>query len=71
VWEENHADFEACDGMPAKGTKEFNWRQTQLSIRPAGLDTKIKKEIEANEGGTVWRDRKVRLPNYIATKMST
>jgi hypothetical protein len=43
-----------------KGTKEYNWRQTQLSSGPFGLDAKI-KEIEANEGGTMWRDRKTRL----------
>jgi hypothetical protein len=24
AWEENHADFEACNGMPRKGTKEYN-----------------------------------------------
>jgi hypothetical protein len=60
VWEENYADFEACDGMSAKGSKLYNWKQTQLSSGPAGWDAKIKKEIEANEGGTVWRDRKAR-----------
>jgi hypothetical protein len=25
VWEANYTDFEACHGMPAKGTKKFNW----------------------------------------------
>ncbi len=24
AWEENYADFKACDGMPVKGTKEYN-----------------------------------------------
>ncbi len=24
TWEENYADFEACDGMPVEGTKELN-----------------------------------------------
>ena len=69
VWEENYADFEACEGMPARGTKEYNQRLTQLSSGPAGLNAKIKKEIEVNEGGTVWRDRKARLAGCIATKM--
>jgi hypothetical protein len=23
MWDENYTDFEACDGMPAKGTKEY------------------------------------------------
>ncbi len=70
VWEENYADFEACEGMPARGTKEYNQRLTQLSSGPAGLNAKIKKEIEVNEGGTVWRDRKARLAGCIATKVS-
>jgi hypothetical protein len=60
-WDENYVDFEACDGMPAKETKEYHWRQTQLSSGHFGLDAKIKKEIEANEGGTVWKDRKARF----------
>jgi hypothetical protein len=69
VWEENCADFKACDGMPVRGTKEYNWRN-QFSSGPAGLDSNIKKENEANEGGTVRRDRKARLAGCIATKMS-
>ncbi len=24
VWNENCTDFEACDGMPAQGTKKYN-----------------------------------------------
>jgi hypothetical protein len=31
-------------------------------------DVKIKKEIDANEGGTVWIDRKARLAGCIASK---
>jgi hypothetical protein len=40
----------------------------QLSSGPAGLDAKIKKEIEANEGG-IWRERKARLleQDYLMT----
>jgi hypothetical protein len=66
VWEENCTDFELCDGMPVKGTKEYNWKNTQLSSGPAGWDAKMKKEIESNEGGTMWRDEKARLLNCIA-----
>ncbi len=40
----------------------------QWSSEPAGLDAKVKKEIEANEGGTVWRERKVRLLDCVAQK---
>jgi hypothetical protein len=58
VWDENNSNFNACDSMHAKGTKEYYWKQTQLSSERAGFDAKIKKEIEPNEGGTVWRDRK-------------
>jgi hypothetical protein len=36
-----------------KETKECNWKQTQLSGGRQGLDAKIKKEIEGNEGCTV------------------
>jgi hypothetical protein len=69
-WEENTAYFETHFGMPAKGTKLYNWKQTQLSSRPAGLDHKIEKEVESNEGSIVWRDRKTRLIDCIASKRS-
>ncbi len=69
VWEKNYANFEACDGMPAKWTKEYNVRQKQLSSGPFGLDGKVKKEIEVIEGGTMWRDRKASLASCIATKI--
>jgi hypothetical protein len=32
AWEENATDFEACHGMPAKGTKEYNWKVTWLKV---------------------------------------
>jgi hypothetical protein len=51
-----------------RGTKELNWKQTPLSSGPLGLDAKIKTEIEANEGGTLWSDRKGRQLNCIAEK---
>jgi hypothetical protein len=68
--EENNAKFEAYDSMSARRTKVVNWKKTQLKSGPAGLDYKIKKEIEVNEGSTVWRDRKAGLAGCIATKMS-
>jgi hypothetical protein len=54
--------------MPALGTKLYNWKRNQLSYGPFGLDAKIEKENASNEGGTVWRVRKVRLENCIASK---
>jgi hypothetical protein len=54
--------------MPVKGTKEYNWKNTQLSSGPAGLDAKIEKEIEVNEGGTLWRDKKARLLEHCTKK---
>ncbi len=46
VWDENYADFEACDGMPGNGTKELNWKESQLKSGRKSLDDKIKKEIK-------------------------
>jgi hypothetical protein len=45
--------------------KGIHLETTQLSSGPFGLDAKIKKEIEANEGGTMWRHRKARLLDCI------
>jgi hypothetical protein len=68
-WEEKYAEFEAHDnGMPANCTKSYFWKQPQLSIGPYGMDCKIEKEIEANEGSTMWSDRKVRLFNFMVLK---
>jgi hypothetical protein len=57
-WEENYADFEAHNRRSVKGTKLYDWHKNQLSNSPTGLDHKIEKEIEVNEGSTMWRDRK-------------
>ncbi len=43
---------------------------THLISGPAGLNAKIKKEIEANEGGTMWRDRKARFLDCVLQKIS-
>jgi hypothetical protein len=66
VWEENYTDVEACDGMPAKGAKEYNWMKHQLSSEPAGLHAKM--GIDMNEGGTMWRNREARLLDCITQK---
>jgi hypothetical protein len=54
--------------MPAVGTDLYNWKNTQSGSGSRGLDHLIEKEIESNEGSTVWRDRKVRLIDCIALK---
>jgi hypothetical protein len=48
-WEVQFAEFDDYDGMPERETTLYNWQRNQLT----GLDGKIKKEIETNEGGTV------------------
>jgi hypothetical protein len=40
--------------MPAENTKLYHWKKNQLRYGRAGLDYDIEKEIEANEGGSVW-----------------
>ena len=49
-----------------EGTKLYTWQQNQLSNGPAALNAKFWKEIEENEGSTIWSDRRVRLVNCIA-----
>jgi hypothetical protein len=39
--------------MPARRSKLYIWQPSQLSSGLKGLDAKVKKEIEANEGSTV------------------
>ncbi len=36
--------FKTHAGMPAVGATLFNWKMSQLSRGPFGLDTKIEKE---------------------------
>ncbi len=52
--------------MPEEGTKLYTWQQNQLSNGSAALNAKIGKEIEDNEGSTIWSDQRVRLVNCIA-----
>ena len=53
-WEEQYAEIEAHVGMPAENTELYHWKKNQLRYGRAGLDYDIEKEIEANEGGSVW-----------------
>ena len=54
--------------MPEIGTPLYNWQENQLGNRPPSLNAKIWKEIEENEGSTVWSERRVKLANCIAQK---
>jgi hypothetical protein len=62
------AESEAYVGMPARGTKVYNWKKHQLLSGSKGLDAEIWKEIKANEGSTMWSDRKARLFDCIRSK---
>lgn len=53
-----------------KETVLYDWRKTQLWNGRTDLDYNTEKESESNEGGTVWRDGKVRLKDCIASKKS-
>ena len=65
-WEVQYAEFENYDGMPERGSTSYNWQKNQLTR----YDGKIKKESAANEGSTVWRDRRARLESCITRKKS-
>ena len=41
-----------------------NWKKNQL----ARFEDRIKKEIAANDGSTVWSDRRTKLKDCIAKK---
>ena len=69
-WEEQFTEIEAHIGMLAKGSALYIWKQNQTNKVRDVLDYKIEKEIEANQGSTVWSDRKVRLTGCIASKKS-
>jgi hypothetical protein len=69
-WEEQFAVFKAHDSMPERDSVLYDWRKTQLRNGRTDLDYNTEKESESNEGGTVWRDRKVRPKDCIASKKS-
>jgi hypothetical protein len=50
AWEEKYAELESYAGMPERGTPLHNWQRNQLSNTHAGMNAKIQKEIEENEG---------------------
>ncbi len=52
-WDQQYAKFKEDVGMPKKGSRMYSWKDTQLAIRPGGLNARIVKEIEDNEGGMV------------------
>jgi hypothetical protein len=57
TWEKKYAEFESYDAMPERGTPQFNWQQNQLSkTHTSCLNAKIQKEIEEDEGSTVWME---------------
>jgi hypothetical protein len=57
--------------MPAIDSVLFHWKRNQLSSEHAGLDYKIEKENELDEGATMWSDRKVRLVLVLRNQKAT
>jgi hypothetical protein len=69
TWEERYDVFKSYDGMPERGTLLHTWQRDQLSnTHPSCLNTKIRKEIEENEGSFVWRKRRVELADCVEQK---
>ena len=67
AWEEKYDEFESYDGMPERGTKLCNWQSNQLSSGASSLNAKIQKELAENEG-SIWRERRVKLANCVEQK---
>jgi hypothetical protein len=67
-WESKYAEFERCVGMPAVGIKLYTWQSNQMSTGAGSLNAKIQKELEENEGSTMWSDRRARLDHCVAQK---
>jgi hypothetical protein len=68
AWENKYAEFESNNGMPERGTPLYTWQQNQLSNGTGGLNAKIRKELEENEGSTIWSERRVKLFNCVEQK---
>jgi hypothetical protein len=68
AWEEKCAEFKRCVGMPEIGTPLYNWQSQQLSNGYSCLNAKIRKEIEENEGSTIWSERRVKLSDCVEQK---
>ena len=68
AWEEKYAQFVSYDGMPKKGTPLFTWQQNELNNGHAScLNAKIRKELAENKG-SIWSDRRVKLANCVEQK---
>ena len=68
AWEEKYVEFESYDGMPEKGTPLHTWQKNQLSnTHVSCLNAKIQKELAENEG-SIWRERRVKLANCVEQK---
>jgi hypothetical protein len=68
VWEKKYAEFKSYNGMPERGTPLHNWQQNQLSnTHDSCLNAKIQKELAENEG-SIWRERRVKLANCVEQK---
>ena len=68
AWEEKYTEFESYDGMPKKGTPLHNWQKSQLrNTHDSCLKAKIQKELAENEG-SIWRERRVKLANCVEQK---
>ena len=68
TWEKKYAEFKRCVEMPEKGTPLHNWQKSQLSnTHDSCLNAKIQKELAENEG-SIWRERRVKLANCVEQK---
>ncbi len=68
AWESKYDEFKSYDGMPERGTPLYNWQQTQLSnTHPSCLNAKIREELADNKG-SIWSERRVKLANCVEQK---
>ncbi len=67
AWEEKYAEFKRCVGMPKRGILLYNWQNNQLSNTTGTLNAKIQKELAENKG-SIWCERKVKLANCVEQK---
>jgi len=66
-WEEKFTEFVSYDGMPERGTPLRNRQENQLSTGAASLNAKIRKELAENKG-SIWSERRVKLANCVEQK---
>ena len=68
AWEKKYAEFKSYEGMPERGTPLHTWQKNQLSnTHVSCLNAKIQKELAENEG-SIWRERRVKLANCVEQK---